>query len=128
MRPDGTPPDNGASYLGVYGLKNELVCWLIGLGAGELVGLTPSEMMAPMTPPECPLLHDGANAFATMLYRPPWWKCYRHDRTIAVPMEARLQEIPEYKGDVWAAVEKQADLVYSKEDDERSPSWKYVLS
>lgn len=126
MKNDGTPPDNGASYMGVYGLKNELVCWLIGRGAGELVGLRPDEMLAPMTPPRCP--HEDHDDSTPLLYRPPWWKCYRHREIVAVPMDARVQEIPPFRGNVWTALNKQVDLVYSKEPWEKSPTWKYVLS
>ena len=117
------PPDNGASYLGVYGLANPVVCWLIGKGAGELVALRPSELLAPQRAPNCPGDHDAPTP---MLYRPPWWKCYRHDETVAVPMQPRLQDIPFYDGGVFQALSKEVDLVYSKEGWEKTATWKYV--
>ena len=135
------PPDNGASYMGRYGLVgNDLMAWLIGRGAGDLIALTPTQMMAPQRAPVCKGPEETLNrgkwratndgpCRRQMLYRPPsGWKCYAHAETVVVPFKPRLQDIPAYQGDVFAAVGKRVDLVYAPPLPGLPAEWQYIES
>jgi hypothetical protein len=131
--------DNGHSFAGKYGLGNPIVTWLISRGMGELVALTPEEMQKPEAVPKCPsptsqrIDHAKGEYYdvnepckAPMLYRAQGWVCYEHATPVRVRRQPRLQEMPEYQGRSWDAIGSEVDLVYTKEDHEKRPTWKYV--
>lgn len=104
--PPHTPPDAGSSYLGVYGLANLWVAWILSREP-SLLGLTPTELQrearrqaepcpacaAPMrlrlaAPPKRDRRRRGkAKAEARRRAGGRVWKCYHHDPTIVVAIE-----------------------------------------
>lgn len=96
--PPLTPPDAGASYLGVYGLQNVWVAWIVSR-APELAAVTPEALrrFGRRKPPPCPICdrpmqlrlasppkrdrrhRTKANAEARRRQGGRVWKCYRHD-------------------------------------------------
>ncbi len=47
------PPDAGSSLLGAYGLRNEVIVWLLNT-APEILNMTPSEFKRGLPAPRCP--------------------------------------------------------------------------
>lgn len=78
-----------------------------------------------------------------MRYRPAGWVCYEHETPVRAPRPPRLQETPKLidwgEGDgpetlgrfsvdeLLLLAELEVDVVYTKDDNERRPSWKYVV-
>jgi hypothetical protein len=47
------PPDAGASLLGAYGLRNDVIVWLLNT-APEILNMTPAEFKRGLPAPRCP--------------------------------------------------------------------------
>ena len=136
-----TPPDAGASYAGVYGLAgNHYAAWLIGRGYGELLALTPKEMLASVKPPECtaPRSHaDGRTGALVddkyglpcgnrMLYRGTHWLCAAHARAVRVIIPPRLQEMPKCPWTPLECIGFEVSLEYRSDSYEDKPSWRWL--
>ncbi|OGS01141.1 MAG: hypothetical protein A2V88_08655 [Elusimicrobia bacterium RBG_16_66_12] len=109
------PPDAGASFMGVYGLGNPWVLWLLRKQA-ELLALTPEQLRRDLVP-VCPDSRGWKPH--RMMLRPEGWVCYRHPKwmegrmiesPVRVLFEPRLQRAP--KGDVLTRVKEALDVVY----------------
>lgn len=87
------PPDAGRSALGHWTLANPLVSWLLGRDPA-LLAKTPAELKAGQTAPTCP----AGFVRHPMLWRPGWWKCWRHGDVVEVRQELEIERAP--RGDV----------------------------
>ena len=119
--------DNFASFAGMYGLGNPMVLWLIACGFGELVALTPQEMRVSSSAPHCPDPKHFGYDQPLMLWRGLEWVCYEHDVPVRQRILPRLQQIPTPPFSWQEVIGKEVDLAYTREDDERYATWKYVV-
>ena len=118
--PSDTPPDAGASYMGVYGLRNPVVAWAVGRAADLLVQ-TPEALAAAgrKEPPPCP---DKA-CHRPMRFRIERgmigvWRCYNFDRH-AEPTTVRPRaayDSPDVDVIAAARAGKMLDYVYANPD------------
>lgn len=120
MRDAYTPPDNGASYLGKYSVSNELVCWLIGRGQGELVALRPEEMT--LDQPLCP----DRRCREPMKFRPGYWACYLHKEPIKIRQQLAVQKLPGFPGRLEQALTSIVDMEYAYNPLLGRSEWTYI--
>ena len=96
------PPDAGRSALGHWTLANPVAAWLVWRDPA-LLAKTPAEFQAGQRPPKCP----AGMTPHVMLWRPGWWKCWRHGDVAEVRQELEIERAP--AGDVLSRLGEMLD-------------------
>ena len=116
--------DAHASLLGMWGLQNPMIAWLIGSGNGEMAALRGEESLRSMTPPACPNW-EHAGEPPLMLYRPGYWACYQHRKPVKLRHKFTETYIPDFTGSVVDALDEVVDLRYERNLAGRG-QWQYT--
>ena len=107
------PPDAGRSALGHWTLANPMVAWLMKRDP-TLLAKTPAEFQAGHAPPACRA--DPEMMPHPMLWRPGWWKCWRHGDVVEVRQELEIERAP--PGDVLTRLGDMLDYRWDPEQRE----------
>lgn len=113
--------DAGASYMGKFGLKNWLVCWLIERGHGEIVALRSEEIERGVgSPPKCWRCKE------TMVFRPDCWACYRHQPALKIRHRLQGQPVPKTGPRIEEALGQIVDYQYRFNPATGRTEWQWV--